>query len=168
MAVEQHQRRVRSEILTARQGLLAGLAGGLALAGVAGGLSLIAGRGVWTPANAAASFWLGTRAVPAAWAGFSSALGLVVILLTGGLLGILYATAQEPVDTPSLLLIAVYYGFSTWFVANFLLLSWLNPAVRGVWQSWPVLVGHLGYGALLGFVAAARNPWRKSKNLTEV
>ncbi len=163
MAVEHHQRRVRSEILTARQGLLAGLVGGVALAVVASGLSLAAGRGLWMPVNAAASFWLGLRPVPAGWAGFGSLLGVAVILLTAGLLGVLYASAQEPVDTPSLLLIAVYYGFSTWFVANFLLLSWLNPAVRAVWQSWPVLLGHLVYGATLGIRAAARNPWHKPK-----
>lgn len=161
MTVEQHQRRVRSEILTARQGLAAGIVGGLALALVSGALSQALGNGLWLPANAAGSFFLGVQPIPGEMAGALSYAGLAVMALMGALLGTLYATAQEPLDTPSLLIIALYYGFITWFVSTFLVLSWLSPAVREVWQSWAVFAGHLVFGAVLGIYAALRNPRRR-------
>ncbi len=161
MTVEQHQRRTRTEILTARQGFVAGMVGGLTLALVAGALSSAAGDGLWTPVNAAGSFFLGVQPIPTGMAGAVSYLGLAVMLVLGGLLGALYATAQEPQDNPSVLIIAVYYGGVTWIVATFLLLSWLNPSVQAVWKSWAVLAGHLAYGAVLGLYAVARNPYRR-------
>lgn len=164
MTVEQHQRGVRSEILRARQGLLVGGVAGLVLALVAMAGSSAAGTGLWTPVNAVGSFFLGVQPIPNEMAGAVSLLGLAVMLLMGGLLGALYATAQEPVDNPSLLIIAIYYGGVIWFVSTFAVLSWLSPAVRSVWGSWPVLLGHLVYGALLGVYAAVRNPYRRPES----
>jgi hypothetical protein len=161
MTVEQHQRRTRTEILTTRQGMIVGVAAGLSLAAVAGALSSAAGTGAWIPVNAAGSFFLGTQPIPPDFAGAVSYIGLGVMALMGGLLGTLYATAQEPLDTPSLLIIAVYYGGVIWIVSTFAMLSWLNPAVRAVWQSAPVLAGSLAYGAVLGCFAALRNPYRR-------
>lgn len=161
MTVEQHQRRTRTEILTARQGFVVGIIAGLALALVAGALSSAAGLGAWSPVNAAGSFFLRVQPIPTEMAGAVTYLGLAVMALLGGLLGALYATAQEPIDTPSLLIIAVYYGGVIWFVASFAVLSWLNPAVSAVWRSWPVLAGQLVFGAVLGIYAALRNPYRK-------
>ena len=166
MTVEQHQRRVRTEILTARQGFAIGILAGLAFALVAGTLSSVLGSGAWTPINAAGSFFLGVQPIPADFAGAVSYAGLAVMTLMGALLGTLYATAQEPLDTPSLLIIAVYYGGITWFVSTFFILSWLNPAVREVWQSWPVLAGSLVYGAVLGVFAASRNPYRRAAEIS--
>lgn len=163
MTVEQHQRRTRTEILTARQGLVMGVFAGWTLALVAGMLAPLAGNGPWSAVNAAGSFFLGVQPIPGEMAGAVSYVGLAVMALMGGALGALYATAQEPLDTSSLLIIAVYYGFITWFVATFAVLSWLNPAVRSIWQSWPVLAGHLAFGAVLGVYAALRNPWRRPK-----
>lgn len=164
MTVEQHQRRTRIEVLTARQVLAAGTVAGLALALVAGALSAAAGNGLWTPVNAAGSFFLGVQPIPPGPAGLLSLVGLLVMLLVGGLLGALYATAQETLDNPSLLVIAIYYGGVTWITATFLLLSWLNPAVQAVWRSGALLAGHLVYGALLGLVAIWRNPPREAKH----
>lgn len=157
MTAEHHQRRTRTEILTARQGFVAGMAGGLTLALVAGALSSAAGNGLWTPVNAAGSFFLGVQPIPSDMAGVVSFVGLAVMLVVGGLLGALYATAQEPLDTPSLLIIAVYYGGVIWITATFLVLSWLNPAVQAVWRSAALLAGHLAFGAVLGVVAVWRN-----------
>lgn len=166
MTVEQHQRRVRTEILTARQGFVVGVVAGLALALVAGALSSATGAGLWTPVNAAGSFFLGVQPIPTEMAGAVSYLGLVVMALMGGLLGMLYATAQEPLDTPSLLIIAVYYGGLIWFISTFAVLSWLSPEVRAVWRSWPVFAGHLVFGAVLGLYAALRNPYRRPAGAT--
>lgn len=138
-----------------------GMVGGWGLALVAGVLSPLVGNGLWSPVNAAGSFFLGVQPIPSEFAGTVSYVGLAVVTLMGGLLGALYATAQEPLDTPSLLVIAVYYGFVTWFTATFLVLSWLSPSVKVIWQSWPVLVGHLAFGAVLGVYAALRNPYRR-------
>ncbi|MER2600665.1 MAG: DUF6789 family protein [Caldilineales bacterium] len=151
MAVEQHRYRRRSEILSTREGLAAGLLGSLVLIGVAGLIFAARGQSAWLPLDAAADFWLRGPLSPAAlW------LGLAVVLFTGGLLGMLYASAQERLDLPSLLLVAVYYGFVTWMGATVLVLSWLSPATRAIWQSWPVLAGHLAYGLTLGLWAARR------------
>lgn len=161
MTVEQHQRKTRSEILTARQGFVMGIVAGLVLALVAGALSAAVGSGLWTPVNAAGSFFLKVEPIPAGLAGAVTYLGLGVMVGLGAALGTLYATAQEPQDNPSVLVIAVYYGGVTWIAATFLFLSWLNPAVQAVWKSWPVLAGHLAFGAVLGLYAVARNPYRR-------
>ena len=97
MSVEQHQRRTRTEILTARQGFVAGMVGGLTLALVAGALSSAAGDGLWTPVNAAGSFFLGVQPIPTGMAGAVSYLGLAVMLVVAagtylfGIVGALFA-----------------------------------------------------------------------------
>ena len=158
MTVEQHQRVGRSEILSVRQGLLAGLLGGLVMAATAAVGSAMLNGTPWLPINAPGAFFTGVDPVPAGFSGALTWLGLGAMLALGSLLGALYATAQEPVDTPSLLVIALYYGGLTWFISSFLVLSWLNPAVQDVWRTWPVLAGSLAYGLVLGAVAALRNP----------
>ena len=46
----------------------------------------------------------------------------------------LYASAQSPEDTPSLIVIGVFYGLVTYIVSR-LALRWLNPAVFAVWRT---------------------------------
>lgn len=157
MTVEQHQRSGRIEILTIRQGFFIGVVGAIGMALVAMVGSTITGQGLWTPINAVGCFFTKTRPIPADFAGGVSLLGMFVQLLMGGLLGMLYASAQERIDAPSLLIIAVYYGFITWFVASFFVLRWLDPAVAGVWRTWPVILSQLTYGAILGLFAVWRS-----------
>lgn len=163
MTVEYHQRHDRMEILTVRQGAVAGLFGTVALVIVVALGSAATGNGLWTPINAPGAFLTGADAVPAGFSGLLSFAGLATMFLLGGLLGALYATAQEPVDRPSLLIIAVYYGFFIWFIATFVVMLLLNPLVQQVWRQWFILAGHLAYGALLGVFAMLRNPWRKEE-----
>lgn len=153
MTVEHHQRRTRREVLTMPQGLAAGLLGAVVLAAVSAGLLTAAGHGAWQAINAAGAFVLRGQAIVGHYAGALSLVGCGIIAITGALLGVLYASAQEVLDPPSLLLIAVYFGAVTWIVATVGVLSWLAPAVKAVWQSWPVLLAHLTYGATLGLVA---------------
>lgn len=157
MTVEQHQRAGRIEILTVGQGFVIGVVGAVAMAIVAMGGSATAGQGLWMPINVIGCFFTGTEPIPAGFAGGVTALGIAVQLVMGGLLGMLYASAQERIDSPSLFIIAVYYGFITWFVASFFILRWLNPTVAGIWRSWPVLLGQLAYGAVLGLFAIWRS-----------
>ena len=167
MTVEQHQRRTRREVLTMPQGLAAGLLGAAVLTVVSAGLLAAAGHGAWQAINAAGAFVLRGQAISGHYAGALSLVGGGLIAVTGALLGVLYASAQEVLDAPSLFFIAMYYGAVSWIVSNFGVLSWLAPAVKTVWQSWPVFLGHLGYGATLGLIAlralrAARGAGRKS------
>lgn len=157
MTVEQHQRSGRIEVLTVGQGFVIGIVGAVAMATIAMAGSAATGHGLWTPINAVGCFFTGTEPIPAGFAGWVTGLGIAVQLVTGGLLGLLYASAQERIDSPSLLIIAVYYGFITWFVASFFILRWLNPTVAGIWRSWPVLLGQLAYGAVLGLFAIWRS-----------
>jgi len=162
MTVEQHQRTGQSEILTIKQGLVAGIVAAIVMAVVAMAGSSLIGNGLWTPINAIGSFFLGSSAtpIPVDPAGAMTAVGIVVQLLVGGLLGMLYASAQSPEDTPSLIVIGVFYGLVTYIVSR-LALRWLNPAVFDVWRTWPIFVGQLLYGATLSGFAALRNPLRR-------
>ncbi len=163
MTVEYHHRQYRMEILTTRQGVVAGLIGTVALVVVVTLGSAATGNGLWAPINAPGAFISGADAVPAGYSGLLSFAGLVTMFVLGGLLGALYATAQEPVDTPSLLIIAVYYGFFIWFIATFVIMLLLNPLVQQVWRQWFIFAGQLAYGGTLGVFAMLRNPWRKEE-----
>ena len=162
MTVEQHQRTGPSEILTIRQGLVAGIVAALVMAVVAMVGSSLIDKGLWTPINAVGSFFLGSRAVPisADLAGAVTVLGVVVQLAVGVLLGMLYASAQSPEDTPSLIVIGVFYGLVTYIVSR-LALRWLNPEVFAVWRTLPVFIGQLLFGATLAAIAALRNVSRE-------
>lgn len=163
MTVEQHQRLSQMEILTVRQGVLAGLLATLAMAAVVMLASGATNHGLWTPVNAPGAFVTGANSVPGEFAGGLSIAGMITMLALGALLGALYATAQEPVDSPSVMAIALYYGFFVWFVATFIVMLWLNPPVQQVWRQWYILAGHLAFGAVLGAAAVLRNPWGKGR-----
>lgn len=158
MTVEQHQRTGPSEILTIKQGLAAGLGAAVVMAVVAMMGSSLAGHGLWSPINAAGWFFVGdsTTPVPAGLAGTVTVVGVLVTFVVGGLLGMLYASAQAPEDTPSLVVIGIFYGLVTYIVAR-LALRWLNMAVFDVWRTWPVFLSQLVFGATLACVAAWRN-----------
>ena len=64
MTVEQHQRTGQSEILTIKQGLVAGIAAAIVMAVVAMAGSSLIGNGLWTPINAIGSFFLGAAQHP--------------------------------------------------------------------------------------------------------
>lgn len=157
MTVEQHQRSGSIEVIKIRQGVVAGVAAALAMAGVAMLGFALSGRGLWTPVNAIGNFFQSGATLAPGFAGGASLLGLAIQLGMGALLGALYASAQERIDNPSLLIVAIYYGFIIWFVATFLVLSWLKPALSQVMRSWPIFLAHLAFGAVLGAYAVARN-----------
>ena len=157
MTVEQHHYTGQRAVLTLRQGLAAGVVAAACMALVASLGSALAGDGLWTPLNAVGSFFRPAAPIPAGFAGSLTWLGAAVSLLMGGLLGALYASAQERIDTPSLLVVAIYFGLVTWIVATFAILSWAKPPVHEVMRTWPVLLGNLVYGLVLGLFAASRN-----------
>jgi hypothetical protein len=161
MTAEQHQRTGQSEILTVKQGLGAGMGAAGVMAVVAMVGSDLSGMGLWAPINAAGRFFVGgsTVPVPAEYVGPVTLLGIVVTLAVGGVLGMLYASAQSPEDTFSLLAIGVFYGLVTYIVSR-LALRWLNIAVFDVWRTWPVAAGQVLYGATLACIAAWRNAQR--------
>lgn len=162
MTVEQHQRTGQSEILTIKQGFGAGLGAAVVMAVVAMAGSELSGMGLWSPVNAAGRFFVGgsTAPVPTGYAGPVTLLGGFVTLAVGGLLGMLYASAQSPEDTFSLIVIGVFFGLVTYIVAR-LALRWLNIAVYDVWRTWPVAAGQVVYGATLASIAAWRNSRRR-------
>lgn len=162
MTVEQHQRTGQAEILTIRQGFAVGTVSAFVMALVAMVGSDLVGQGLWTPINAVGSFFLGgsEQTIPSGPAGAITVVGVVVQLAVGGLLGMLYASAQSPEDTPSLIVIGLFYGLVTYIVSR-LALRWLDPAVFAVWRTWPVFVGQLLFGATLAVFAASRNSSRK-------
>jgi hypothetical protein len=157
MTVEQHQHASHIEILTIRQGILFGVAAATLMAVVSMAGFALSGKGLWTPINAIGSFLLSSNQFPAGFSGALTLIGLVIQLTMGGLLGALYASAQERIDKPSLLAVATYYGLVIWIVATFAILSWLRPPIHDVMRTLPLLVAHLVYGSLLGLLAASQS-----------
>lgn len=156
MTVEQHQHTGRLEVLTIRQGMLFGILAAIVMTAVATAGFALSGNGFWTPINATGSFVIGSNPVPTGFSGSLTLIGLLIQLIMGGLLGALYASAQERIDRPSLLVVATYYGLVIWIVATFAVLSWLRPPIHDVMRTWPLLIAHLVYGLLLGLVAASQ------------
>lgn len=153
MTVEQHQWLRGKEILSPGRGFGAGIIAGALMAGVLMAGFALNGQGLWTPINAIGSFW-GRQPPPSPqFDGVTSLLGLATHFLLAGALGALFFSAIERMDRPSLLIIGVWYGFMTWFVSTFLILSWLKPDLRDLTRTWPFLLGTLAYGLALGVIA---------------
>ncbi|MDT9691860.1 hypothetical protein Q5762_26715 [Streptomyces sp. P9(2023)] len=124
-------------------GVLAGLAGGAIFTGV-----MVA---------------VGFLPVVAALVGSESAVvGLVIHLLISQVIGVTYAIffRRRSFDPASGIGWGVSYGFLWWFLGNLTLLPVL-PVLLGAAPRWsdaalalsfPSLVGHLAYGAVLGLV----------------
>lgn len=157
MTVEQHQRPRGMELMSPVLGLAIGAIAAAVMAAVAMVGFAITGQGLWTPLNAIGGFFGGSLPPSPAFAGATTVLGITIQLVMGALLGALYATAAERMDTRSVVIIAVYYGFGLWFVSTFLVFSWLNPAFQDVAKTWPFLLGNLAYGLVLAAFAATRN-----------
>ncbi|MEA3337654.1 MAG: hypothetical protein U9R25_17290 [Chloroflexota bacterium] len=158
MTVEQHQLTGRLEVLAIREGFLIGGLAAIVMAIVAMIISALTGHGFWTPVNAIGGF-LSTAPTSQEFDGVTTVVGVAVQLLMGGLLGTLYASAQARIDNPSMLIIAVWYGLIIWFVATFLVFSWLSPGFQEVMKSWSMFLAHLSFGPCLGLYAVSRNPY---------
>lgn len=157
MTVEQHQWLRGREIMSPARGFGAGIAAGAIMAGVLMAGFALSGQGLWTPINAIGGFWGGQTPPSPQFSGVTTWLGLATHFLLAGALGALFASAIERMDKPSLLIIAVWYGFITWFVATFLVLSWLKPELSDLTRTWPFLLGNLAYGLVLGVIAVQHN-----------
>lgn len=157
MTVEQHHHPRNLELLSPAGGFVAGVAAATVMSATLMAGWAVRGHGLWTPINAIGSFFSAEMVDSPAFAGGITVVGLVIQWVVGGLLGALYASAIERMDTRSLLVVSLYYGGLIWFVSSFVLLVWLKPALVPVVRSWPMLVGNLAFGAVLGGVAAVRN-----------
>lgn len=153
MTVEQHQWLRGREILSPARGLGAGLVAGAVMAGVLMAGSALNGQDVWTPINAIGGFWRSAAASSPQFGGLTTWLGLATHFLMAAALGALFASAIERMDKPSLLIVAGWYGFTTWFVSTFLVLSWLKPNLSQLMRSWPFLLSAIAYGLVLGVIA---------------
>lgn len=156
MTVEQHQYPRGMEMLTPRQGLVAGALSAVAMAATLMAGSALAGPGLWAPLNAIGGFFRPWQPPAVGFVLPTALLGLATHLIAGAVFGALYASAAERMDRRSVVLVAVYYGFMLWFGATFLVLSWLKPELHSVFKSWTFLVGHLVYGLVLGAYAASQ------------
>lgn len=157
MTAEQHQHARDRALLSPAAGFVAGVAAAAVMSAVLMVGWAVRGQGLWTPINAIGSFFSVEGVVSPTFAGGITVLGLAIQGVVGGLLGALYASAIERMDTWSLLVVSLYYGGLIWIVSSFLLFVWLKPAFVPMARSWPMLVGSLAFGAVLGAVAAVRN-----------
>ncbi|MFI1409881.1 hypothetical protein ACH4Y0_08170 [Streptomyces sp. NPDC020707] len=136
----QDARLARGRVISIWHGVIAGLAGGVIFTGVMVAVGFL-------------------PTVAALIGSDSTVVGLVVHLLISQAIGVTYAVffRRRSFDPASGIGWGVSYGFLWWFLGNLTLLPVLLGATpqrndAALARSFPSLVGHLAYGAVLGLV----------------
>lgn len=122
-------------------GVAAGVLGGLLMLVAVQALSLISGVSAGDVLSA-----FGSALAPG---GQVLLVGLVVHLVTAGLLGLLYAVSQQRIPARGLAGVGLLFGMVVWVFGG-LFAGWLlGEGVREVVRSWSWLVACLGFGLAL-------------------
>ena len=137
-------------------GAIAGFGGGLAMIVVAAMLSVATGGDVWRE----------PREIAAPLVGIDSpigvAVGTVLHFLTAGLLGGVFGIVKRralrlPSDYGVPVLAGLIYGLMIWFVAYFLVLPVLNPAMLDTYAP-SFVIQHMVYGVVTGLIYSVLRP----------
>lgn len=91
------------------------------------------------------------------------AVGLVVHLMTAGLLGLLYALCQRRIVIHGLVGVGLLFGFVMWVISTVIVGWLLDETARVVLRSWPWLLASLLFGLVLASVAV----WQESRQPRE-
>ncbi len=133
-------------------GILAGVAGAVAMGLVAMFVSAAQGLGLFTPMKLVAGTFLGARALDTVAAGAVGAvvLGVVIHLFLGAVFGVVYATwLPRKVGVVTELWMSLLYGAGLFVVMTWLIMPWADPVMFGhVEKTW-LLVYNLVYGVSL-------------------
>ena len=137
-------------------GAIAGFGGGLAMIVIAAMLSVATGGDVWRE----------PREIAAPLVGIDSpigvAVGTVLHFLTAGLLGGVFGIVKRralrlPSDYGVPVLAGLIYGLMIWFVAYFLVLPVLNPALLDTYAP-SFVIQHMVYGVVTGLIYSVLRP----------
>jgi uncharacterized membrane protein YagU involved in acid resistance len=136
-------------------GVLAGLAGGVAMAIVAALLAAWMGQDIWHEPKRIAAIVYGPAAF--AQAGFELGpvlVGTLIHLLVSALLGALFGIVTRrwlhmTSDFGAPVLAGLIYGMLIWLVAYFVVLPLLNPALLDIYAP-AFIIQHVVYGVVMG------------------
>ncbi len=137
-------------------GLIAGLAGSLAIMVVVTGILLVSGRDLGMAARLIATFVYG----PDAATGFAPiVVGTVLHLVTGAVFGAIFARIVPSLPRSVFIMAGLIYGILTWFVTSYAILPIAAPLLVAQVNVGVLLTAHVVYGFTLGIVAATYGLW---------
>jgi hypothetical protein len=126
-------------------GIAAGILGGLVMLAIVQVLGPILGIGAGDVLGA-----IGTAVAPG---GQTVLVGLVVHLVTAGVLGLMYSASQQRIPARGLVGVGVMFGLLVWIFGG-LVAGWLmGEGVREALRSWSWLAACLGFGLTLAGMA---------------
>jgi hypothetical protein len=138
-------------------GLIAGLAGSIAIIVVITGVLLVTGRDIGTAARLIATFVYGPD--PGTGVG-PIIVGTVLHLLTGAVFGAIFARVVPSLPRSVFIIAGLIYGILTWFVSSYAILPIVAPLMVAADVNVGVLlIAHVVYGFTLGIVAATYGLW---------
>jgi hypothetical protein len=138
-------------------GLIAGLAGSLAIMVVVTGILLVSGNDLGMAARLIASFVYGSDA----GTGFAPiVVGTLLHVVTGTVFGAIFARIVPSLPRNVFIIAGLIYGILTWFVTSYAILPIAVPLmVASEVNVGVLLIAHVVYGFTLGIVAATYGLW---------
>jgi hypothetical protein len=138
-------------------GLLAGLGGSLSIMVIVTGILLLSGNDIWTAVRLIATSVYG----PDAGNGLTPILvGTILHLVTGTLLGAIFAHIMPRGPRGMFIMAGIAYGVVAWGVSTFMILPIVAPLLVATDVNISVLlIAHISYGFTLGLVGAGYGLW---------
>ncbi len=146
---------------------LAGLGGALSIMVVVTGILLLSGNDIWTAVRLIATSVYG----PEAGNGFTPILvGTILHLVTGTVLGSLFARIMPQGPRGMFIMAGIAYGVVAWAVSTFMILPIIAPLLVATNVNISVLlIAHISYGFTLGLAGAGYGLWWKlPANMTAI
>lgn len=139
--------------MPARAGLMAGIAGSLSIMLVVAVLLVLSGQDIFTAARLIAATVYGSEAAT----GFLPVLiGTSIHLVTGGVLGTIFAAVIPRAPRNFWIMAGLIYGMGAWLVSTFVILPIIaSPMVLGEANVSVLLIAHVIYGLILGAAGAS-------------
>ncbi|MCO6450685.1 MAG: hypothetical protein J5I90_07825 [Caldilineales bacterium] len=139
--------------LKPRQGIPAGILAGLVMAVFMMVLASLFGEGGIAWLQTIAATFMGAAAYLPASQTTAIVVGTSTHLLICIGLGVLYAASQDRLPWRETLVVALFYSFTIWVVASFILADWINPAILVFNRTWWGFLAHLMFGTTLAIFA---------------
>jgi hypothetical protein len=143
--------------LPVRVGLVAGIFGAVSIIAVVTFLLIVNGRDIWTAARLIATVVYG----PDAAVGVAPIIvGTIIHLITGGVLGALFARLMPCMPRGIWMVAGLLYGLAAWLLSSFVVLPILAPPmIAADANKNALLLAHVVYGFVLGIAGATYQLW---------
>ncbi len=138
-------------------GLIAGIFGSLGIMVVVTIILVLNGHDIWEAVRLIATVVYGPDAVIGTG---PIVIGTIIHLMTGGILGIVFALLLPCMPRGIWVVAGLIYGFAAWIVSTFLILPLLAPPMIAADASVSILLlAHVAYGLILGLASASYKLW---------